>query len=110
MTTVPIEVTNVGTIQIVIASDNEIGFYPSGSQEALQRAEDAFERLQQTIQTTITGFRRDIVNNLSDDVAPDKISVEFGVALDAEVNAVITKFATEANFKVKITWEGLRDR
>jgi hypothetical protein len=36
---------------------------------------------------------------------PDKVSVEFGLKLDAEAGAYIAKASTEAGFKVTLTWE-----
>jgi hypothetical protein len=36
---------------------------------------------------------------------PDKVSVEFGLKLDAEAGAYIAKASTEAGFKVTLSWE-----
>ncbi|MEV7930493.1 CU044_2847 family protein [Kitasatospora sp. NPDC088779] len=36
--------------------------------------------------------------------APDEISVESGLSLSAEVDAVISSTSAEANFKVSLTW------
>lgn len=36
---------------------------------------------------------------------PDKIEVEFGVKLNAQVGAVIAKTAVEGHLNVKLTWE-----
>lgn len=39
------------------------------------------------------------------EVAPDSITVEFGLKLTAEVGAVITRTTGECNFKVTLRWE-----
>jgi hypothetical protein len=36
---------------------------------------------------------------------PDEVGVEFGLKLSAEAGAFIASAGTEANFKVKLTWE-----
>ncbi|WP_335980159.1 CU044_2847 family protein [Streptomyces sp. CA2R106] len=36
--------------------------------------------------------------------APDEISVSFGVALNAETDAIITSVSAAANFSVSLTW------
>ena len=37
--------------------------------------------------------------------APDEISLEFGVQLSAEAGAFIAKVATEANFRISMSWK-----
>jgi hypothetical protein len=36
---------------------------------------------------------------------PDKVSLEFGLKLDAEAGALVAKAGTEAAIKVTMTWE-----
>lgn len=45
-----------------------------------------------------------IVSKLRD-LAPDRIQVEIGVKLSTEAGVVIASAATEANFRVTLTWE-----
>jgi hypothetical protein len=37
--------------------------------------------------------------------APDEITVEFGIALNAEADAIITSTSAEANFSVSLVWK-----
>lgn len=40
---------------------------------------------------------------------PDKAEVEFGIKFNADANAIISSVGTEANFKIKMIWENLKD-
>lgn len=37
--------------------------------------------------------------------APDEIAVQFGIALNAEADAIITSTSAEANFSVSLVWK-----
>lgn len=52
----------------------------------------------------VTLAARSVLNKLGE-VSPDGITVEFGIKLTAEANAVITKTTGECNFKVSLHWE-----
>lgn len=41
---------------------------------------------------------------------PDKVSLEFGLKLDAEAGALVAKAGTEAAIKVTMTWENKDDK
>lgn len=45
------------------------------------------------------------LNNLADmPDTPDEIGLEFGLSLSADANLVVATTATQANFKVTLTW------
>jgi hypothetical protein len=41
--------------------------------------------------------------------APDEIGVEFGLSLSAKADAIIASAATQANFKITLTWQRHQD-
>jgi hypothetical protein len=66
--------------------------------QAGQTFEAALEKIKPAA-TVIIAKLRDIVD------APSEIEVEFGLKLSAEAGALIASAATEANFKVTLSWK-----
>jgi Trypsin-co-occurring domain 1 len=70
--------------------------------EVVEKAEHTFEAALDKIRpgaAVIIAKLRDIGE------APKEVEVEFGLKLSAEAGAVIASVATEANFRVKLTWK-----
>ncbi len=71
-------------------------------EEVFEKARDTFEvalnKIKPAAETIITRLR-----GLTD--SPDTVGVEFGIKLSATAGAVIASAATEANFKVSLTWK-----
>jgi hypothetical protein len=66
------------------------------SAQALDNAMGTIRHMAQRVTTTIDGLAR----------RPSNIEVEFGLKLDTEGFALITKVGIEATLNVKLTWEG----
>lgn len=73
-----------------------------GPAEVFEKARDTFEvalnKVKPAAEAIITKLR-----GLTD--SPDAVGVEFGVKLSATAGAVIASAATEANFKISLTWK-----
>lgn len=67
----------------------------------VEKADETFEGAT----AAVTPAARSLIARLrSLDDAPDEVTVEFGVQLSAQTGAFIASVATEANFKVSMTW------
>jgi len=64
-------------------------------QQAGQSLEQALDRLRPAAQMIVEKLKS---------VSPDQVEVEFGVKLEAEAGAVITKAGTEAHFQITLKW------
>jgi hypothetical protein len=74
-----------------------------GNPEAVvATATASFESALQTVRAAAEGIL-DQLRSLAQ--PPDEVEVEFGVKMSAEAGAVIAKAATEANFKINLTWK-----
>lgn len=83
--------------------DAECGISPASREKdnlpekATMRFEEALEKVRPAANTVIQMFR-----NLSQE--PDKVTVEFGLKMNAESGALIASSGIEANFKITLTW------
>jgi hypothetical protein len=77
----------------------------SSTTQLVEKAQDTFEaaleRIRPAAEVLIGKLR-----GLSQ--APDSVQIEFGLKLSASAGAVIASAATEANFKVSLTWKRRR--
>jgi len=78
-----------------------LGELPQELAEKSAKALDSALGAIQTVAHRVTETVRDI--KIAE--RPNKVSVEFGLKLDAEAGAYIAKASTEAGFKVTLTWE-----
>jgi hypothetical protein len=70
--------------------------------ETVEKARDTFEAALAKIRPAAEA----IINRLRDlSERPDTVGVEFGLKLSASAGAVIASAATEANFKITLTWK-----
>ena len=67
------------------------------SAQALDKAMSTIRQMGHRVTETVKSI--DVVDR------PNKVELEFGLKLDAEVGAYIAKASTEAAFKVTLTWE-----
>jgi hypothetical protein len=69
--------------------------------QIVEKAQDTFEealaKIRPAVETVVERMR-----NLAQ--APDTVTVEFGVKLSAAAGAVIASAASEANFRIALTW------
>lgn len=69
--------------------------------ELVIKANDSFETALDRIRTAAESMLNRLTSLAQ---PPDQLAIEFGVKLNAETGAVIAKAATEANFKINLTW------
>jgi hypothetical protein len=74
----------------------------SAPAEAFAKATDTFESALEKVRSAAVGILQQL---RSLEQAPDEIAVEFGVKLNVESGAIIAKVASEANFKINLTWK-----
>jgi hypothetical protein len=99
---VEIQVGDEGTIWVEVSPVE--GLYPAMSEDALTQMKDAFGVAMNTVRTCATGFVSHI-SGFSEELMPQEVSLEFGLAFKAEVGVVVTKTSGEANFTVSLTWK-----
>ena len=99
---VEIQVGDKGTIWVEVSPAE--GLYPARDEDVLSRMEDAFGTAMSTVRTCAEGFVAH-VSAFGQDMRPQEISLEFGLAFKAEVGVVVTKASGEANFVVSLTWK-----
>jgi hypothetical protein len=81
----------------------------AGLKKVALRREDLEEQSTKAIEgamNTIHNTARQVtttINALS--IKPSQVEVDFGIKLEAETGAIITKVGGEATFNVKLTWE-----
>ncbi len=72
------------------------------------RPNEVVERAGQSFETALDKLRpaaSAIIAKLRDlSEAPDKVEVEFGIKLSADVGVVLASAGAEANYTVKLTW------
>lgn len=86
----------------VDAADIGAGMRGAGASEMVEKARDTFEAALARIRPAAEGI---IANLQALSVKPDTVAVEFGLKLSASAGAVIASAATEANFKINLTWK-----
>lgn len=73
-------------------------------------AENSEEKVVETgvlfekVMPAVTGFVNRISEQIRRDIASDELEMEFSVALNTELKAVICSGGTKADFKVKMKW------
>jgi len=89
-------------IWVEVESDEPGGMVPATrgatSHKAQQTFEAALERIRPAAQVIIGKLRA-----LHD--PPDEIEVEFGLKMNVKAGAIIAAAATEANYKITLTWK-----
>jgi hypothetical protein len=80
----------------VSGEDTRRGIAVDLVQSARQKFEDAIAQLQPAAAVIVEKLKA---------VNPGEIEVEFGVKLEAEAGAVITKAGSEAHFKITLKWK-----
>ena len=91
-----------GSVVMVEVTEPETGVAPAGlggKARAKRSLDQALSILRPVAQAVLTK-----VKDLTD--PPDEIEVEFGLKLHAEVGAVLVASATEAHYRVTLTWRG----
>lgn len=74
----------------------EVGRPSEVAEKAKQSFEHAIDKIKPVADAVLRKLR---------DLQPDGLEVEFGVKLSAEAGAFLASAASEANFKIKMTWE-----
>lgn len=68
----------------------------------LEEAEETFEQAMENVK----GLAESLLSRLTTLAdRPDKINVEFGVALGAKAGVILTSGSVDANFKISLGWE-----
>jgi hypothetical protein len=86
----------------------EIEQAPDGLGNVSLRPGEVVKRAEQSLGKMLAGVRPVAESFLGEFAgmgnAPDEISLEYGLSLSADANLVIATTATQANFKVTLTW------
>lgn len=86
----------------------EIEQAPDGLDNVSLRPGEVVKRAEQSLGKMLAGVRPVAESFLSEFAgmgnAPDEIALEYGLSLSADANLVIATTATQANFKVTLTW------
>ena len=94
-----------GSIHVEVESAME----PGGRAVRGMDTSEVAERAADTLETALAKIRpaaEAIILRLRDlSQPPDVVAVEFGLKLSASAGAVIAAAATEANFKIDLTWK-----
>lgn len=98
-----IQVGDKGKIWVEVESAEE-GVFAAGGENMLEKMEDAFGEAMDTVQICAESFVSQ-VSGLAQQIRPQEIGLEFGLAFKAEVGVVVTKASGEGNFKVSLTWK-----
>jgi hypothetical protein len=96
---IPIPVGDRGQVFVELVPVD--GVYPTGAGGAVDRAADVFPQVTKTIRICAEGFL-DSVHEWR--VLPSELTIEFGVAVDAKINTIIT-LGGNASFKVSMRWD-----
>lgn len=92
------------TILVEVDTPDSVGGTMRGvaPSEMVEKARDTFEAALAKIRPAAEA----IISKLRDlSERPDIVEVEFGLKLSASAGAVIASAATEANFKINLTWK-----
>lgn len=75
----------------------------------LAEADEQFHRMSTKFNKALSPIRQvasNVLNQLRDIAqSPDEVTIEFGLKLNFEAGAIITKASTEGNIKVSIKWK-----
>jgi hypothetical protein len=103
---VPIE---TGGRLLVQASEEDL---PVGLELAARRPSEILAHAAQPLEQALDELRPAVeaVRSRLSAMAPDEVTVEFGIVLGAETGVVVAKGTTEVHFTVTLTWKPGEDR
>lgn len=98
---VPLE---TGGRLLVQASEEDL---PGGLELAARRPSEILARAAQPLEQALDELRPAVeaVRRRLSTMAPDEVTVEFGIVLGAEAGVVVAKGTTEVHFTVTLTWK-----
>lgn len=100
---VPFELESGDSIVVeVVVPDSEEGLIKAG------RAGDLAEKASTTFDEALAKLRpiaNSVVSTLKD-LAPEKVTVEFGIKFSAKSGIILASADSEANLKITIEWKG----
>lgn len=76
---------------------DRVGRWTDGARQGAQSLEQALSRVRPALQSVV-----DTLTGLA--VAPETVTVQFGIKVVAEAGVVVARAATEASFTVTATW------
>ena len=96
-------------VKILIEPSEASGFkqvisFKKSKEELSKQAEEAIENTMKIIHNMITRINMTI-EGVSPAQKPKHIEVQFGIKFDGELDIIIAKAGTEANFNVTLKWE-----
>jgi hypothetical protein len=96
-----------GTVQVEVEEETGLpvtrGLHPADVVETVANSfEAALEPIKPAAIAVASVFR-----NITD--APDVVEVEFGVKLGGQAGAFIASASTEAQFRIKVVWQGKKE-
>ena len=95
------------TVIVVEIPEPRTGVARAGLGDAVARAKRSLGQALAIIRPVAQGVL-DKIRSLPD--PPDEVQVEFGLKLHAEVGAVLAASATEAHYRVTLTWRKEKPR
>lgn len=99
--------------EVLIEFPEQTGLVPAGIEDKLEQARAYSEEAMKVAMSSIHAMARNISSSLHDfgeDIAPDEISVEFGLKLELEgsvgggIIPWISKVTTGGQFTVNVKW------
>lgn len=91
-----------GTSVAIEVDDAQSGGVPVGIED---RIRDSGRNLAQAL-NSIPALIRDIRNSISKEISDvDRIELEFGAKIGADVAIIVAKSQLEANFKITVSWK-----
>lgn len=79
----------------------------AGGGKISERAVGAFKEGLELIASLARSVRHSIAELKSED-APNKVELEFGIKIDAELGAMIARASTDAQLRILIAWETMK--
>ena len=98
---------DVGVALIESADVSDDRLRKAGVKEAVERNVEELRESVRGLSAWLSGLRDDMLVDLQD--KPDRLELEFGLRLDAEVGAVIAKASGQTHLKVTLSWEARED-
>ncbi len=96
------EVGDYGTILIEVLPEE--GLEEVWGETLKQRIDSTFDEVMDTIRI-LSGSFLDGINALDKSLLPQEVELEYGLAVEGEVGVVVARTASEAHFKVTLTWK-----
>lgn len=104
MVTVPVENDDMGVILVDLAPASGVRSVSLTPKDIVEKSQEAMEHAMKTVRRMANKTMKTI-EAIPISERPTTFEVQFGIKLNAEGNALVTKAGGEATMNIKLTWE-----